>query len=235
MSRMTQPFRFAFLLLCALAAVPVWAQPASLKGPGEDATFYLYVNEDRVGTIKTKWLPGGSYQNDATLAMAGQSMTVTTSIAVDADGSGPRSPPPRRQAPTTCVREGATARRTLKDKTTTFDVKPGARLFDNYGPALMSQAARLYDRAKGGKQPFPVIVLPGVAMEASLEFKDQVERTVAGKDLTFLRYTYSLAGIDITSGRTPTAGSIWVKCPPSTLPMCARDMRRCAKSRSQIR
>jgi len=198
MSRMTQPFRFAFLLLCALTAAPVWAQPASLKGLGEDATFYLYVNEDRVGTIKTKWLPGGSYQNDATLAMAGQTMTVSTSIAVDADGLWTQFTAAAPAGAATCVREGNTARRTLKDKTTTFGVASDARLFDNYGPALMSQAVRLYDRAKGGKQPFPLIVLPGADIEASLEFKDQVERTVAGKDLTFLRYTYSLTGIDIT-------------------------------------
>jgi putative CocE/NonD family hydrolase len=202
---MTQPNRFSCTLLFALAAAALWAQPApapsppaSLKGFGEDSTFYLYVNEDRVGTIKVKWLPGGSYQNEATLAMAGQSMTVTTSIAVDPDGIWTQFTAAAPAGTTTCVREGATARRTLKDKTTTFDVKPGARLFDNYGPTLMSQAVRLYDRAKGGKQPFPVIILPGVAMDASLEFKDQVERTVGNKDLTFLRYTYSLVGIDIT-------------------------------------
>jgi uncharacterized protein len=191
---MTQPFGFSCLLLSAVSAAALWAQPASLKGPGEDGTFHLYVNEDRVGTINTKWLPGGSYRNEATLAMAGQSMTVTTSIAVDADGFWTQITSAAPAGAATCVREGATARRTSKDKTTTFDVKPGARLFDNYGPALMSQAVRLYDRAKGGKQPFPLIVLPGVAMDASLEFKDQVERTVAGRDLTFIRYTLAVVG-----------------------------------------
>src|ERR1039457_6206174 len=144
------------------------------------------------------WAQPAPAQNEATLAMAGQSMTVTTSIAVDPDGIWTQFTAAAPAGTTTCVREGTTARRTLKDKTTTFDVKPGARLFDNYGPTLMSQAVRLYDRAKGGKQPFPVIIMPGVAMDASLEFKDQVERTVGNKDLTFLRYTYSLVGIDIT-------------------------------------
>src|ERR1035438_646337 len=150
---MTQPNRFSCTLLFALAAAALWAQPApapsppaSLKGFGEDSTFYLYVNEDRVGTIKVKWLPGGSYQNEATLATAGQSMTVTTSIAVDPDGIWTQFTAAAPAGTTTCVREGATARRTLKDKTTTFDVKPGARLFDNYGPTLISQAVRLYDR-----------------------------------------------------------------------------------------
>ena len=202
---MTLPHVFANFLVVHVAAAALWAQsgpvsgqPASLMGSGEDATFYLFVNEDRIGTIKVKWLADGTYQNDATLALAGQSRTVTTSVAVDTDGVWTQIKATSPTGTFTCVRDGATARRTLKDKTTTFDVKPGARLFDNYGPALMSQAVRLYDRAKGGRQTFPVIVLPGAALDASLEFKDQIERTVAGRDITFLRYTYELTGIDIT-------------------------------------
>jgi len=204
---MTRPYRLCLLLLSCVAAAALLAQPApapapappaSLKGPGEDATFYLYLNEDRIGTLKVQWQPGGSYHNEATLAMAGQKVTITTWAAVDADGVWTSIAAAAPTGTTTSVREGATARRTQQGKTTTFDVKPGARLFDNYGPALMSQAVRLYDRAKGGKQSFPVIVLPGAALDASLEFKDQVERAIAGKDLTFLRYTYSINGVDIT-------------------------------------
>ncbi|MGD0359898.1 MAG: CocE/NonD family hydrolase [Bryobacteraceae bacterium] len=206
---MTPPYLLRFLLSFVLGAAALWAQPspapgrpASLKGPGDDVTFYLYVNEDRVGTLKTKWMPGGAYQNEATVAMAGQSMTVTTTIAVDAEGFWTQMTSAAPAGTASCVREGATARRTIKDKTTTFDVKPGARLFDNYGPALMSQSVRLYDRAKGGKQPFPLILVPGAALDGALEFKDQVERTVAGKDLTLLRYIFTLTGpgvaIDLT-------------------------------------
>jgi len=186
----------AAALLCS-AGSALWAQPASLKNPGEDTNFSLYINEDRVGTIKTKWLPAGGYEHVATLSIGGQSVTTTTTITVDADGRWTQVNSTSPAANATCVREGATARRTIKDKTTTIDVKPEARLFDNYGPALMSQEVRLYDRAKGGKQTFPVIILPGIAMDASLEFQDQVERNVSGKDLPFFRYTYTLAGIDI--------------------------------------
>jgi uncharacterized protein len=185
-------------LLASMTAAGLAGQPASLKGPGEDATFYLYLNEDRIGTLKVKWLPDGAYNSEASITMGGQSMTVTSSATVDADGFWTGLTTAAPAATVTSVREGATGRVTRKDKTTTFEIKEGARLFDNNGPALMSQAVRLYDRAKGGKQPFPVIILPGAAVEASLEFKDQVEHTVAGKDLAFLRYVYSLAGIDIT-------------------------------------
>jgi len=189
-----------FLSAAVLTAQPAAGpgQPASLNGPGEDATFYLFVNEDRLGTMKVTWLPNGSYHNEATIAMAHQSMTIATYAAVDAEGHWTTITAAAPTGTATCTREGSTARRTLNGKTTTFEVKEGARLFDNYGPALMSQAVRRYDRAKGGKQPFPVVVVPGAAVEASLEFKDQVERAVAGKDLTFLRYTYSINGVDIT-------------------------------------
>ena len=226
---MTHCFRFSYPLLSALAAAalcaqpaPAPAQPASLKWPGEHATFYLYVNEDRIGTIEVKWLPDGSYQNDATLAMAGQHLTVTTSITVDSDGLWTQITAAAPPGTTRTFREGATARRTLNDKTTTFEVKPGARLFDNYGPALMGQAVRLYDRAKGGKQPFPVIVLPGMAIDASLEFRDQIERTVGNRDLTFLRYTYSLGGVDITLW-TDAAGRIYLGEVPAQHAAYVRD------------
>jgi len=200
---MTKQCLFPFLLLCLSAAGPAQqaappAAPASLAGPGEDSTFFIYKDEDRIATVKVKWLPDGSYLNDATLSMAGQSVTITTSIAVDRDGAWTQMTAKAPTGETTAVREGATARRTFKDKTQTFDIKPGARVFDNYGPALMSQAVRLYDRAKGGKQTFPLIIVPGSAVDASLEFKDHVERTVSGKDLTFCRYTYSLVGVDIS-------------------------------------
>lgn len=193
------------LALLLAAAASVHAQPAanssapaSLKGPGDDATFHLYVNEDRVGTIQVQWLPNGSYRAEATLSLGGQTVNIASTIEVDDAGLWTRMSSRAPTGETTTVRDGANASRTLKDRTTTFTVKPEARVFDNYGPALLSQAVRLYDRAKGGKQSFPLIVVPGAAVDASLEFKDQVERSVAGRDLSLLRYIYSIAGVDLT-------------------------------------
>jgi len=187
------------LLIWLAALPPVWAQPASLKGPGEDAAFIIYENEDRIGTSKTKWSPEGAYHNEATISMAGQSVTFTTSIALGQDGYWNRISFSEPSGETVTVREYcATARSTLRDKTTTFTVKDGARLLDDYGPALYSQAIRLYDRSKPGRQTFPVVIVSGSAMQASLEFKDQVERSVAGRDFTLFRYTYSISGVDMT-------------------------------------
>lgn len=63
---------------------------------------------------------------------------------------------------------------------------------------LMSQSIRLYDRTGGKQQRIPLLVMPGAMSEASLEFKDKVERTLGNKDIEFLRYIYSIHGVDIT-------------------------------------
>src|SRR5579872_6343147 len=129
---MSKAISLVLSLLVLLAAAPfAGAQPAekpgppvSLKGPGEDATFYLYVNEDRIGTLRAEWQPDGSYRNEATLAMAGQSLTIVTTIAVDADGIWTYMTAAATTGETVTVRDGANASRTLKEKTTTFTVKP---------------------------------------------------------------------------------------------------------------
>src|SRR5262249_47377191 len=94
--------------------------------------------------------------------------------------------------------EGGVAKRAIKEKTVSIDLKPGAVLFENFNPALMSQAVRAYDRAKGGKQTVPLFILPGATVSASLERTDDVERSVGGKDVKLTRYVYALPGVDVT-------------------------------------
>ncbi|MGD0200037.1 MAG: CocE/NonD family hydrolase [Bryobacteraceae bacterium] len=172
--------------------------PAPLSGFSDSGTFYLYVNEDRVGTLRFKWQPDGSYENEATISLGGQSVTFKTAVAPDPDGRWVKLSMDAPTGPVQTVREGATARRTRKDKTDIITIKPESRLFDNYGPALMSQAVRLYDRAQGGKQQFPLIMVPGSRpLDASLELRDRVERSIAGRDLELYRYTYALPGVDV--------------------------------------
>ncbi len=180
-------------VLCAGA----YAQPASLAGFKDEGTFHLFVNEERIGTMKFKWSSDGAFQNEAVLSMAGQSVTTVDTITVDAEGRWTRLEIKAPTGTVTAVREGDTARRTFKEKTEIIKVKPGSVLFANYGPALMGMAVRNYDRAKGGKQPLDVVILPGVAMEGSIEFKSRVERTVAGKDLSLDHFVFTIVGIEI--------------------------------------
>jgi hypothetical protein len=186
-------------LICGmLAALPVLAQPAPLSGFKDEGVFLLYVNEDRVATLKFQWQADGNFHNQAVISMAGQSVTITDTIVPDSDGHWVKITTQSPQGPVTAVREGDVARRTFKEKTEIVNLKPGAVLFGNYAPALMSQAVRLYDKAKGGKQTLPLLIIPGVLREVSLEYKDKVERSIGGKDVAFARFIYGVPGVDIT-------------------------------------
>src|SRR5205085_428765 len=61
----------------------------------------------------------------------------------------------------------------------------------------ISQAIRAYDSAKGGKQTFPLFLLPGVSSKITLERSDNVDRSIKGRDFHFRRYVYSLFGLEI--------------------------------------
>jgi hypothetical protein len=62
---------------------------------------------------------------------------------------------------------------------------------------LISQSIRAYDRAKGGAQKLPVLILPGAGIEATLEAKEKIERTIGGKDLSLTKFIYGLPGVDL--------------------------------------
>jgi putative CocE/NonD family hydrolase len=173
------------------------ALPASLSGFSDAGVFHLYKDEEQLATITFTWKRDGSFEDRSTLSYAGQTVKQSTKITPDKDGRWQTIVLTSPRGDTTVTREGGIAKRVHKDETVTVKLKPGALLFDNFGPALMSQAVRAYDRAKGGKQAFAIFVLPGVNLEATFERKDVVERSVGGKDQKFMRYTYGLVGTDI--------------------------------------
>ena len=185
-------------MLLGILSVPLLSQPATLVGFKDEGTFLLYVNEERLATLRFKWREDGSFENEAVISMAGQNMTTTLTIVPDKDGRWAQIVLKSPRGPITTVREGDVARRTFQEKTEVVNIKADARLFDNYAPALMSQAVRLYDKAKGGKQSFPLVITPGAAVEASLEFKDKAERSVGGEDIVFERFVYGVPGVEVT-------------------------------------
>ncbi|HEY6305160.1 MAG TPA: CocE/NonD family hydrolase [Candidatus Angelobacter sp.] len=171
--------------------------PASLAGFEDEAIFSLILNEEQVGVMKSSWKKDGSYENHATLTLAGQTLEITTKVTPDADGRWKQIVLEAPTGPVTVTREGISAKRTFKDKTTTFETREGALLYDNYGPALMAQSIRAYDRGKAGVQKFPLFGIPGAALDLTLEAKDTAEHTVAGKDLSLTRFLCGLPGVDV--------------------------------------
>jgi len=171
--------------------------PATLAGFEDQATFFLIVNEERLGVMQSNWKPDGHFESHTTITLAGQSIQASTKIVPDADGRWTQI---TMEAPTGAVnitRDGSSVRRTIKEKTTTWETRDGLLLFENNAPALMSQALRQYDRIKGGVQSFPLIILPGVPVDLKLEAKESSERSVGGKDLSLTKFIYSLPGVDI--------------------------------------
>jgi putative CocE/NonD family hydrolase len=179
------------------------ALPATLAGFEDRGTIRIYLNEEPIAEILFDWGKNGAVSSTATLKMAGQELTIETKIESGPDGLWTRITQHSAGGRAELTRSGSTVSRTLvsatgKETQDTIELKPGVVLFDNYGPALLSQMTRLYDGTKGGKQKFQVFVLPGGQIEASLERKDDQERTVAGQDRRFRTYLLEMGGVDIT-------------------------------------
>jgi hypothetical protein len=174
------------------------AVPASLSGFSDEGVFHIYVNEDPLVEIQFTWEKDGKFSNTSTLTMAGQSVTTVVEIETDKDGRWTKIIQRSPQGLMEFIRKGSTVTRTFKEKTITIELKDRAVLFENFSPALISQSVRAYDKDKGGKQTLPLFIIPGAMEEASLEWKEELERSIGGKDMRFQEYLYGLPGVDIT-------------------------------------
>lgn len=171
--------------------------PAPLSGFSDEGVFYLYKDESRLATMSFKWRDDGTFEGKSTLSMAGQKVDSSLSITPGKDGRWVSMSIGTPLGPVTVERGDDVARINFKGKTETVTLKPGTMLFENFTPALMSQAVRAYDKAKGGKQTFPLFLIPQAVMEGTLEVKDTVERSIRGRDMAFTRYTYGVPGVDV--------------------------------------
>ncbi len=188
--------------------------PASLSGFSDEGQFTLYKNESPLATMSYRWLTDGSFEGEAKLSMAGQTVETKLKITPDSDGRWSSMSMETSLGTVEVQRDGHTARITFDEKTDTLTLKPNTMLFENLTPALMSQAIRAYDRKEGGKQTFPLFIVPQVVMEGSLELKDRVERSIGGKDMKFTRYTYGVPGVDVIVW-TDAAGKLYLADVPA--------------------
>ncbi len=174
------------------------ALPASLAGFSDEGVFRIYQNEDPIVEINFKWENGGKFANSAVITMAGQSATYTTTIETDKKGLWIKIVQESPLGTMEFTRKGSTVTRTFKEKTVTIELKNRAVLFENFSPALVSQSVRAYELDKGGKQTLPLFIIPGAMEKVTLEFKEEEERTIAGKDMKFRKFIAGLPGVDIT-------------------------------------
>ena len=208
----------AAILLAGAAAAPAAADAASasiaaapaadtaaatgnvfpLKLPEDRGRYVIFVNEEPIVRIDSEWRAGGPFTNAIKMELAGQSVEASVTIEVDATGLWTVIRIASSRGDATVTREGLTATIAAQGQKRSVGLKPGAVLFENNSPALMSQAVAAYDQEKGGKQTFPLFIIPAVLMDASLERLETAERFVGGGPQTFTLYRYSLPGVDIT-------------------------------------
>jgi putative CocE/NonD family hydrolase len=179
------------------------AQPGSvlsvpLKGIQDTGKFVLYVNEEVVVRAECSWEASGHVTSSYTVAMGGQSVSASLDIAVDPEGNWTSMSMEAPQGKVSVTREGDKAKIAAEGQVNTVELRPGTVLFENFSPCLMSHAVLAYDEAAGGKQTFPVFIIPAVVMDGSLERLETVERTVGGKPQRFTLYRYGLPGVDVT-------------------------------------
>jgi hypothetical protein len=195
-------------MVCALFCLPVGAQdgkpaqPLSMAGFADEGAFSIYVNEDRLATMSSKWTADGAFESTSTLTLAGQAVTTIVRVRPDAEGRWARIDMSTPRGPVVLVREAGAVQVSFDGKITSVQLADGSVLFANFSPALLSQAVRAYDIKKGGKQTIPVLVLPGSPLELVVEPREPIDRVVAGKDLRLNRYSMSIAGVELIASFT---------------------------------
>jgi putative CocE/NonD family hydrolase len=207
LSTRTQAAALVAALILLASAMPAAAQAEAANTERTDfpmrvfedeADFTFYLNEEVLVTCHSAWLKDGTFSSEYRLSAAGQYVDTKLYISVDEDGYWKEMDMTTARGPVTVTREGSKA--VIDDgkgHNDTVEILPNTILFENFSPMLMSQMVLAYDQETGGKQTFPLFIIPAVVLEGSLERLDTVEKTVAGKDMTFTIYRYGLPGVDV--------------------------------------
>lgn len=200
--RMGRPERFAAclavaLMLFALTGVQADELTYPLDVLEDTGTFTFYVNEEVLVQAHIQWRSDGSIKSDYTMTFGGQTAASTMDITVGDNGAWRTIDMDTPRGGVRVIREGNVARITSNGDTRTIHLRTGTILFENFTPSLMSQAVIAYDKDTGGKQTFPLFIIPSAVMDASLERLETVERTVMGERRRFTLYRYGLPGVDV--------------------------------------
>jgi putative CocE/NonD family hydrolase len=197
-----RPIALTILVIAVLAAVSIVAlMSEELAHPLdvlEDAGgFSMYLNEEVLVTESFEWAENGSFASDYTLSLAGQEVVTRLVIEVEDKGIWTGMKLETALGPVEVARDGAKLKITTPDEVRTVELRRGTLLYENFSPALMSQAISAYDDAEGGVQTFPLFIIPSAVVDLELERLETVERTVMGSDQEFTLYRYGLPGVDI--------------------------------------
>lgn len=170
----------------------------SLRGMPDAGEFLLYVNEEKLATHRFEWKADGSFTGSFDLTLAGQTVHTETTISVDDQGRWTKVEIVTPRGPQAVEREGCLIRREFKGEKSTGRIAGNSLLYLDYAPSLFTALIKAVDKSKKAAQTLKVFVSATVDMDVSVEVLPAETRVVDGKEQTFERYRFSLAGIDIT-------------------------------------
>lgn len=197
------------LVAVCITVLTAWAVVADAEVPAtpmtfpmnvmqDSASFTVYVNEEALIKCRCEWAADGRFASEYSISMAGQTVSGSTTIAVDNTGGWSGMTIMSPQGPVEVVKEDTLVRITALGKTNTVALKSSTLLYDNFGPCLMSQIILAYDQRAGGKQTFPLFIIPQALREISVERLEAVERNIFGTLQIFTTYRFGLPGVDMT-------------------------------------
>jgi uncharacterized protein len=171
---------------------------ASLLGFDDRGTFWIYVEEERIGTVEFKWWSDGSYAGKTVLSVGGQDVTTSIRIASDSKGAWRRIVVNSPAGTTRITRTKSTVNCASAGSTVSLKLKEEPAIYDAYSPALVGHTIQLYDRREGGKQTFAVFLTSGVSADITLRHEKAVRRTINGCSMQLDRFRYALPGLRAT-------------------------------------
>jgi uncharacterized protein len=193
-----ETMRLRILPTLFLMAVRPFAQPVALSGFSDEGTFLLYLNEEHPGRIAFSWKPDGRFESTFVLSLFGETSHSSLALSPDAEGRWVRSVFEDRHGKSVIERNGSELTLSSPEKRGKGVLPEGMLVFAETSPALISQALRRYDSAKGGSQTFGLLELSrDEGGPLTLESEDATERTVAGRTLRLNRWRYAAMGCEL--------------------------------------
>ncbi len=189
------------LLALILLSARAWGQ-APLSGFRDQGVFGLFVNEDRLGKVTFDWKTNGAFESSTMMIVAGQTASAHLSLVPDKDGRWTKAALSNPGDERVYERNGHDLKITMTDGGGKGTIPDELLVFEDYSPALISQALRAYDQKQAGRQTFPLLDFSdGIKkrrnFELGLERGETIERTVAGRPMRLTRWVYSLIDCDL--------------------------------------
>jgi hypothetical protein len=189
--------RFRPLLIVAFLGVRAWAQPATLAGFSDEGSFFLYLNEERVGRLTFQWKADGTFESKGVLSLGGQSLSGSMVLTPDGEGRWTKAVLEDPSRKTVWEREGKTYTFTSPDMSGNGKWPEDVLTFETWSPPLISQALRRFDLTAGATQTLHVLVLNAKVFNSAdliVERQDTLERSVGGRSLKLTRWVYAPPG-----------------------------------------